>query len=290
MEGNVMGVNSYKERRKQFAKTMGYEGEIQVPNIRRDKEDQKQQERYRAKKINRKSLTKKQKMIAKAKLLRNRALAAGLAGIMIFGGFNALHEYRDSKNTLTLEQALENGETLEKLGINEKIATEIDELTTKLEGDLTREELIDIAEEIPEIQMEVIKTKIADKIEVESLQDIKLTPTTETTDTRISVEEKGGYERNNIINVILGEKTISGDIADYIDRIGNAQGKRDEILNGDIDKEKDIKYYRNAIKETSKFAAGEIKIDEKGNISIEKTRVSKLEKAKEKDEGFGIDD
>lgn len=290
MEGNVMGVNSYKERRKQFAKTMGYEGEIQVPNIRRDKEDQKQQERYRAKKINRKSLTKKQKRRAKAKLLRNRAIATGLAGIMIFGGFNGLHEYRDSKNTLTLEQALENGETLENLGINEKIATEIDELTTKLEGDLTREELIDIAEEIPEIQMEVIKTKIADKIEVESLQDIKLTPTTGILNTRMDIEGKGGYEADKIMHTVLGEKTISSDIAEYIDRIGNAQGKRDKILNGNMDKAKDIKYYRKAIKETSKFAAGEIEIDEKGNISIEKTRVSELEKAKEKDEGFGIDD
>lgn len=289
MEGNGINMNSYQERRKQFGKALEYEGEIQVPNIKRN-EERIQQERYRTGKSTRKRVTKKQKRIAKAKLLRNRILAVGLAGITVFGGFKALDEYRDSKNTLTLEQALENGETLEKLGISEETAAEIGKLTKILDGDLTNKKLIDIAEEIPDIQKRVIKEKIGDIIEIEKVSDITLIPAHKFDATRISIEGQGAYEKQGFINTILGEKTISGDIAKYIDRIGNAQGKRDEILEGNINKKEDIKYYRNAIKEISKFAAGEIEIDEKGNISIEKTRVSELEKAKEKDEGFGLDD
>lgn len=284
MEEIVMDGNSYKERRKQFTKTMEYNGEIQVPNIRREKEIQP--ERYRT----RKKMTQKQKKLAKAKVWRNRALAVGLAGTIAFGGVKAWNNYKDGKNTLSLEQALENGETLEKLGISEEIATEIGELTTMLEGDLTNEELIDIAEGIPDIQMEVIKEKMANIIEVENLNDINLIPTNKDDTAKMYIEGQGMYEREGIINSIMGSKTISVDIADYIDRIAEAQGKAVKMQKGDIDRKQDIKYYKNAIEEISKFAAGEIETDKKGNISIEKTRVSELEKAKEKEEGFEIDD
>ena len=289
MEGNVINMNSYQERRKKFAKTVAYDGEIQVPNKRRE-EERIQPERYRTRKSNREKLTQKQKRLAKAKLWRNRALAVGLAGTIVFGGFKAWNEYRDSKNTLTLEQALEHGKTLEKLGINEEIATEIGEYTTKLEGDLTNKELIDIAEEIPDIQMKVIKTKMANKIEDVNLSDIDLIPADRFDTAKMYIEGQGVYEREGIINSIIGDKMISVDIADYIDRIDGAQEKERKMKKGDINREQDIKYYRKAIKEISKFAAGEIEIDKKGNISIEKTRVSELEKAKEKDEGFGLDD
>ena len=66
------------------------------------------------------------------------------------------------------------------------------------------------------------------------------------------------------------------------------------MINGNIDRNEIIESYKRALEETSKFAAGKVKVDDKGNITLEKTRVSQLENEKSEsskdNEGFEIDD
>lgn len=287
----VENEGSYKEKRRAFADQVVYDGKIETPkeiqgwNLgeRKKKEEANKTER-RERYYSKKSIKNKNKKRKSWPRIRNKMLTYGLAALTVWGSYKAYTEYKDSQNTLTLEQALENGETLEELGINQDIATELEELSTRLEGDLTNQELIEIAEEIPEIQMKVIKTKVANILNIEDWNnDISLKPSDGDFTTTMYIKDgEKKYERpgiiNSIVNIITGdEKTISPEIANYIDAIGRAQGKRDKMQGGDIS-ERDIKNCKNALEKASQFAAGKIEIDKKGNIGIEKIRVSEWEK------------
>lgn len=290
MADNIINMNSYKERKEKFQKSMkvNTENRIQVPNISRSS----QGERYKAKKTYRKTSTKEKRKESKKKLIEKvgkKIFIAGLAGLLVFGGVKAYNEYRDSKNTLTLEQALENGETLQSLGINKEIEEELNELSVALEEDLTNEELIKLATKITGLQLDVAKTKIADTLEVEEYE-IKLNASKGEDGANVYVDGKGTYIKDTPINNILGEKTISKEIEDYIDEIVKMQGIENDILKGDINREELVKAYEKAIEETSKFAAGELKQDKDGNLVLNKTRVSELEEKQNESKGYEIDD
>ena len=117
MGGTVIDINSYKERRKKFLNSVEYKpvpnrdnkgrsDTIQLPNIKRN--DIGTNDVIQVPKIERyyketslhenKKVTKRR---TKAQIMRNRAILAGLAGILVFGGVKKWKEYRDSKNTLT---------------------------------------------------------------------------------------------------------------------------------------------------------------------------------------------
>lgn len=321
MASNV--INSYQERRKEFAKGVAYDGEIKVPNIQRTKEEKARlyemhkkieqeerikQERYRAQKSYRQKMIKRKRTLAK---LARRVTTVGLAGLVAFGGFKACQEYRDSKNTITLEQALENGETLESLGLDETMAigvengetirigidAELERLNEKLNRNLTYQELAELTEEIIKLQKVVGKSKLKNALNIDNIKDIELRPAIE--GTFINVDD-AHYEESGIINMFdlvgadnaipyvnaaLDNKTISSEIASYIHEIDTMQEVEANMKEGDISKSRATKACKTALEETSKFAAAKMEIDEKEDhqgthISIQKTRVSELEKEK----------
>ncbi len=82
------------------------------------------------------------------------------------------------------------------------------------------------------------------------------------------------------------KKIASEDILNFIDRISDMQSTEYDTQYEDIDRSNLIRTYKKALKETSKFAAGEMYYGTDNNIQIEMTRVSEM-KAKqeaEKDE------
>lgn len=291
----VENEGSYKEKRRAFADQVVYDGKIETPkeiqgwNLRkREKKEEANKTERRERYYSKKSIKNKKRKRKPWPRIRKKMLTYGLAALTVWGSYKAYTEYKDSQNTLTLEQALENGETLEELGINQDIATELAELSTRLENDLTDQELIEIAEKIPEIQMKVIKTKMANALEIKDWSDITLKPSEGDFTTTMYIKDGEKYERpgiiNSIVNIITGdEKTISPEIANYIDAIGKAQGKRDKMRGGAIS-EGDIKNCKNALEKASQFAAGKIEIDKKGNIGIEKIRVSEWKKTQKESE------
>ena len=87
-----------------------------------------------------------------------------------------------------------------------------------------------------------------------------------------------------MIGACGNHKIASEDILNFIDRIAYMQEIEDDIQNKDIDRKDIMKTYKKALKETSKFAAGDMYGTDK--IQMKMTRVSEM-KAKqeaEKDE------
>lgn len=306
-------LSSYKDRRREFVKPIQYE--IQVPNIKRKDQEmsrgkmQSTPERYTVKKVEKekvKNRTKQQRKAAKRKVMRNRAIAVALAGLVSFGGIKVYQNYKDSKNTITLEQALENGETIESLGLDEKVSitlkqdskddeiveigvdTELERLNKKMQQNLTYQELTELVKELVEFQRIVAKSKVKDVLNRDSITGISLHPAEGDRGAYI-ITPVGNYE-SSFISKISGEETISSEIANYINAIGRMQDIQKDMENGNISKSKVMEVYKDALEETSKFAAGKMELDEKGDIIMEKTKVSELEKAEKADEGFEFDD
>ena len=270
---NIVNIEDYKKNRnKEFRKS--YEvnrDELKTPSFMKKENTQ---ERYTAPRGTAKKANKKPKR--KSNKLIGGILIAGTVGVIAFGGYRAYSEYKDSQNTLTLEQALENGETLNKLGIDKSIEEKLSELEERMQDDLSNQELIELSEDILDLQFDTVKTKLANTIEIEE-GDIRVYPRKDENEgARVDTKEHVYTEKE----LLKFEDTVSADIAKYINGIGNMQFLQEELIKGDFDRSDVIKDYKSALKETSKFAAAKMKVDDKGNITMEKVRVSSLEKDK----------
>lgn len=293
MENNGYVVNRKNASREEFAQKMKFNpGTQQVRKKNGEKQtvpQKKPKERYTTKT---KRIVEEQKRKARIRKIRNRIIALGVVGLVAFGGYNSYREYKDSKNTLTLSQALDNGETLESLGIDQEIAEKLEMLEKEVNGYLTNSELIDLAPKILNLQFDTAKSKLANAINVEE-SDITLRVEENGMSTSVGVNNEKTYEEENFINKMFGN-TISSDISNYIHGIARMQGIRDTLVNGDINRDEVIECYKNALEETSKFAAGKVNIDSNGNIIFEKTRVSQIENKESENsknnEGFEIGD
>lgn len=167
------------EGRAEFLKRNEFEGEIKVPNTKRN---ELPQERYKIRKIERQ------------KQIRRRLGIAALSGLLAFGGLQKYMDYRDSKNTITIEQALENGKTLDELGIDEDIKSRIENIEEKLaDENLKNEEIIELSSKIESLQMDVIKSKLSKVLNVLP-SDIKLVPTIEDQRAYIVVNNVGIFK------------------------------------------------------------------------------------------------
>lgn len=290
MRDNLVKMEDYKNKNKQFRESYAVDTDkLEIPSFLQEANRQRQrqvqhaprQERYTAPKGTRKRAQNNAKK--KSKTIKNRIIGIGLAALVAFGGYTACSEYRDSKNTLTIEQALENGETLESLGINKEIEEEIYELQEIMEGDLNNQELIELAPQIYDLELKTAKTKLRDVLGLEEGASMKLKARRGEEGARVDTDY-GFYIEKELLNF---ENTISSDIASYIEEIGKIQTIKDEVQKGDFDRSDLIKDYKSALEKTSKFAAGEMTIDDKGNIDIEKTRVSELESKKQENQDKG---
>ncbi len=255
------------EGRAEFLKRNEFKGDIKLPDIKRG---ELPCERYKRRKAERQQQ------------IRRRIGIAALSGLIAFGSLRTYMEYRDSKNTLTLEQALENGHTLDDLGINKDIKDRIENIEDMLaDENIKNEELIELSSKIEAVQMDVIKNKLSEVLNI-APSDIRLIPTDEDKRAYIDVKNIGIFERDSALDVFGKQKTISDDISNFIDEIADMQRTKDIIQNEDIDRKDIIKTYKKAIKETSKFAAGHMYGFDK--INMKTIRVSEMEKAKKEAE------
>lgn len=227
----------------------------------------------------------KQKKYTSKKGSKGKKVFAIAAAAAIAVGANGLYsEYKDSKNTISLSQSLSSGRTLESLGINEDIANKL----YKLEGkagreDLTDQEIDDLIQGIVNLELDVVKYKTAYALnnsnvidETIEKSDITVRPNDKNGSTRIIIGDVGEYSKVN-----WNGRTISGEIANYIEEISDMQGVQDRLSKGELDEDEIREACINSLKKTSKFAAGEVKIDDNGNITFETQRVSDYKKTKE---------
>ena len=180
---------NYMKRRKEFIKDRDLEVNTSKNNRNNKKTNKK---RYKAK-----SGTKNNANLKLKKLLA----ATALTGITIVGVAKGYDHYQEQKTPITLEQALESGENLEKLGIDKDIAVKIENIKDKLENeDITNEELIKLSRDINEIQFDTIKMKLANTLGCNE-EDITLHTALEDKQsgkTVESVDVKNGENRKNI--------------------------------------------------------------------------------------------
>lgn len=276
---------NFEERRKKFVE-QNREG-IDIPNFMKNNGTNRNKEVYKGKKENRRRVQTKNKKNRK-RILAKRLATIGLVGLIAFGGYNYYKDYQQENNSITLEQALENGETLESLKIDSSIEERIKDIKEKLSNpDLSNQELIKLSIEINELQFDTLKTKLAKTLNVDE-SDIKLYTglvSKESGETYQSVKVKGGetYSKEDLITDFVNkENTIDLNTAGYIEGIGNLMKFIGKSQEGNIDSDGIMKICKETIKEIDTMAAAEMSIDSKGNISVEK--INKKDLAKENEQ------
>lgn len=267
------------DKGKEFRKSLQVEPQIAEFMT---KESKKQKETYTASKGTMKKAKRKVNWKNTCKLIGE----IGLAGLLAFGGYKACQEYNEykSQNTpITLEQAMKNGESLDELGIDKKIEKEIEDINNLLNKDeITNNEIIELSAKINNLQFDTIKTKLSNTLGVDE-EDIKvftdIVNNGETTEERIEI--KGGKIYTNK-DFFKNSDTMTEDISNFIKDIGKIQGLMSDIQNKNMDRRECLKKYKQVMKNLDNFAAGKMTIDDKGNISMDYTKVSELDKEETK--------
>lgn len=267
------------DKGKEFRKSLQVEPQIAEFMT---KESKKQKETYTASKGTMKKAKRKVNWKNTCKLIGE----IGLAGLLAFGGYKACQEYNEykSQNTpITLEQAMKNGESLDELGIDKKIEKEIEDINNLLNKDeITNNEIIELSAKINNLQFDTIKTKLSNTLGVDE-EDIKvftdIVNNGETTEERIEI--KGGKIYTNK-DFFKNSDTMTEDISNFIKDIGKIQGLMGDIQNKNMDRRECLKKYKQVMKNLDNFAAGKMTIDDKGNISMDYTKVSELDKEETK--------
>ena len=211
---------------------------------------------------------------SKKKMSKAIALfATGALALSIFAGVGQVVKNNFSN---TQSQITQNSNELEQLGIDRKTAEEIVKLQTIINsGELenySSEELLSVGERVEDVQMDVLKTKLAQTLNVNK-EDITLRPNysgdpdyASTATVRVNKDGKEEiYDSGYFLN---GDTSISGEIADGIFRLGDTQTVNSKVARGEFDRNGAIEQYRIGIEEATKTAKKEMTIDENGNISL----------------------
>ena len=207
--------------------------------------------------------------------------AIGLVGLIAFGGYKAYDIYstNQKENTpITLTQALENGESLKDLKIDNSIKNELEEIKADLANeDISNSDLMALSTKINELQFDTIKTKLSKTLGAEE-SDITLSTGVESASegtTRETVEVEGGKTYTNK-ELFKNENTIPSEISDYIKEIGDMQTLMGKLQEGDFNRNDILKEYKEAVKSIDQMAATKMTVDKKGNISVEQTKQKDL--------------
>lgn len=198
--------------------------------------------------------------------------AVGLAFSIIGGIHNQMVE-ADNKNTITLEQALEN-QTLDELGIEAETQQRLYNMQDKIEDsdELANIDLINLSKEIIETQFDVIKEKLARAYHVEEY------------DITLQAQYHDAYRGVDHITKIMidGEdKLINNEIPEriktFIELIGDMQEIEEMVNNKNFDRDYIIDKYKYALEETSKMAASNIYVNKNGELVYEAIKKSEYE-------------
>lgn len=238
--------------------------------------------------------TKNRKMKPRVKRIIGAVGAVVLTSSIVLGGVglhNSYADYKQGNNPITLEQALENGQDLEALGMTEELQEKLEELQERMaDENITNKEIIEIAPEINDLQFAILKTKIADKLE-ESEEFKGIRPGALTVEPEAHSNSNGERTQNAKIKmnkeVIFSGDEISDDIKDMILNTEKMRINVGNVNNESFNKDKYVKVFQGYLTDLEQFAAKEIKVekDEKTgelkSISTQETKVKDLAKTED---------
>lgn len=259
---------SMEDKRREFLARVEY-----VPNQRSSNHHQYTGKVQQRQDVSRRS-SKDRAQRRKIKKLIQKIKIIGMSGLIAFGSYTAYKAYANENKTITLEQSFEMGETPQTLGIDANLVQQIQEIQNELENanKLSNSELKDIGSDISQLQLDVIKSKIANTT---GKENITLRERNNDGIAKAKINEQIYIEKDIFDN----KNTISKNIANEIQRAGENQRLVGSMYYEDIDRSDVIKQMKDNINSLDKFAAGKMSMDEKGNITLDKTTQKEYEKA-----------
>lgn len=168
----------------------------------------------------------------------------------------------------TLNNAISNGETLETLGINGAIQTNLQELQKKImSGNLTNEEIIRIAPQINNLCFDVSKSKLSNALGVKE-QGISFEERFEDGITKPKIIVKTRYSTDVYHEEsILNKNTYPKEVSKEIEDIKTIQSIIQEVQNGNFNRDYVLNKYAIILQDTENLAASPLKL-ENGKIIV----------------------
>lgn len=222
-----------------------------------------------------KSNTKLSNRKPKRKLNRKFLLAlgaAGIAGLAVFGGCQVFKDSQKVNNGITIEEALNNPNTLETLGLDENTAKGIAELKDKVANidELSDEEIQDLIVEVRDQYLNMIKDKLADVYNVNS-DVVQILPENDMID-----PDSYAYDTRQLASVIVnGEVVAEGDqipqdLKDYFKECEYAQTNVDNYVveaEENYNRENSIEALKEDMVNIEKMGSTEITLKEDGSLN-----------------------
>ena len=208
------------------------------------------------------------------------AIAVGAYGIASNNSRTA-----ETQDRVALEQVIGNQDELARLGISNETATEIQNLYSELNsGDLenlSEEEVLSLGSRVEDIQLATMKEKISNEmgVPVESIE-LRVSYTDHVPKASAIIDGKG-YNEGDFLD---HNDNISGEMADYIEKIAGTQSTNSRLEEGSITKQDALEQYRGAMESVRDVSTKEFSIDENGNMSLSQVSRADIDKAMEDEE------
>lgn len=218
------------------------------------------------------NLSKKKRKTKTLRKTFRALLAAGLVTISTYGA----NEYYIKP--VTLQEALDAGESLGNLGLNEETLSELEQIQSSLliKDELSKEEIKELGANLENTELDLVKEKIGNALGTDS--SITTTPRNEASlESTISFYDK----KSDKDKILVENKDYDSEIGSYIERIASLQIANDAYAHGGNSREEILKIYEKCLKETERFASSKITVNENGKIKFDKTTKADLEKIKE---------
>ena len=215
-------------------------------------------------------------------------LAVGL-GIVLALGAKAVVDNNskaaETQDRVALEQVIGNQDELARLGISNETATEIQNLYSELNSadieNLSEEEVLSLGSRVEDVQLDTMKEKIANEmgVPVESIE-LRVSYTDHAPKARVEVDDKV-YNEGDFLD---HNDNISGEMADYIEKIAGTQSTNSRLEEGSITKQDALEQYRGAMESVRDVSTKEFSIDGNGNMSLSQVSRADIDKAMEDEE------
>lgn len=193
----------------------------------------------------------------------------GGAGLLAFGSITAL---RNHSNTLTIQEAMQEGKTLEEMGLTLETYEELEKINEMMQNSdsLTREQILELGEDLQNNELSVIKDKIRNALNTEEA---------------IRVNSRGS---EGVTSIDVGNKTlIENDgfagyygkgIGDYIENIADLQTNNSLYEEELLDSQEMIEVLEKSLDKTNIFAAADLTESKDGKLKLENATAENIQK------------
>ena len=191
----------------------------------------------------------------------------------------------ETQDRVALEQVIGNQDELARLGISNETATEIQNLYSELNSadieNLSEEEVLSLGSRVEDVQLATMKEKISNEmgVPVESIE-LRVSYTDHVPKASAIIDGKG-YNEGDFLD---HNDNISGEMADYIEKIAGTQSTNSSLEEGSITKQDALEQYRGAMESVRDVSTKELSIDENGNMSLSQVSRDDIDKTMEDEE------